>query len=110
MDPGYFEENGNNKNNEMSKDSNKSNLSKKKTDVFDRTNFLKALKYDKVFRTNFICIVTCYVASAFIFDLFIFTMPNLKGNIYMNAIMVGIFESVAFGMSGVLIEILGLKY
>jgi hypothetical protein len=63
----------------------------KKIEVFDRTHFIKKLKEDKTFRNNFIGIVICNCVSSFIIDLFSYIIPNLSGNIYMNAISVSVF-------------------
>jgi hypothetical protein len=59
--------------------------------MFDRINFWRALKADRGFRLNFIGIVICNCVSSFIIDLFSYIIPNLQGNIYMNAISVGTF-------------------
>ncbi|TNV80203.1 hypothetical protein FGO68_gene13925 [Halteria grandinella] len=76
--------------------------------VFDRSNFLKALKEDSQFRLNFISIIVCNTGSSFILDLFYFMLPSLEGDIYLNAFMVGSFQIVAFAVSGVLIAKLGI--
>jgi hypothetical protein len=48
-----------------------------KKNVYDRRNFLIALKQDRVFLVNFICILFCNTISSFITDLFGFMIANL---------------------------------
>jgi hypothetical protein len=81
----------------------------KTVEAFDRVNFLKKLKEDKKFRNNFIGIAICNCVSSFIIDLFSYIIPNLSGNIYMNAISVSLFQIGAYTMSGFAIKHLGLK-
>lgn len=77
--------------------------------IFDRTNFIKALKEDHTFRYNFIGIVFCHAFSAFSFSLFTFMLPNLKGNIFLNGFLIGSFEILAYSVSGILMKFLGLR-
>ena len=77
--------------------------------VFDRGNFIKALKEDKTFRSNFIGIVFCHATSAFSFCLFTFMLPSLKGNIYLNGFLIGSFEILAYSFSGLMMKLLGLR-
>lgn len=77
--------------------------------IFDRANFIKALREDLTFRYNFIGIVFCHAFSAFSFSLFTFMLPNLKGNIYLNGFLIGSFEILAYSVSGLLMKLLGLR-
>lgn len=81
----------------------------KTVEVFDRSHFIKKLKEDRTFRNNFIGILICNCVSSFIIDLFSYIIPNLSGNIYMNAISVSVFQITAYAISGLAIQTFGLK-
>lgn len=84
-------------------------ISKEGYGIFDRTNFIKALKEDLTFRNNFIGIVFCHAISAFSFTLFTFMLPSLKGNIYLNGFLIGSFEILAYCFSGLMMKFMGLR-
>ncbi len=77
--------------------------------IFNKTHFLEAMRDDKVFRINVIAVICCHIASSFIMDLVVYMLPNLDGNVFLNAFMVGISEMFAYAMSGILIRVMGLR-
>lgn len=77
--------------------------------IFDRTNFLKALKEDKTFRINAFGIIFCHAICSFSFSLFTFMLPSLKGNIFLNGFLIGSFEVLAYSFSGLMMKFLGLR-
>lgn len=78
--------------------------------IFDRTNFIRALKEDKVFRLNTFGIIFCHAICSFSFSLFTFMLPSLKGNIYLNGFLIGSFEVLAYSFSGLMMKLLGLRF
>lgn len=78
--------------------------------VFDRYNFIRALKEDKTFRRNAIGIIFCHAVCSFSFSLFTFMLPSLKGNIYLNGFLIGSFEILAYSFSGLMMKFMGLRY
>jgi len=64
---------------------------------------------DKKTFTNFLVMIVVWISSSFGYYLISYQVKYLPGNLYLNGIILAIAEMSAYGLSGFVYKILGLK-
>jgi hypothetical protein len=69
----------------------------------------RVIRESKELMVNLICMMMVWISASFCFFLISFQLKYIEGDIYVNSIVSSTSEMVAYGLSGALMKLLGIK-
>jgi MFS family permease len=85
------------------------NMKESSVDQEETKSTWEIIRASKQILVNMICMILVWVSASFCYYLISYQLKYIKGDIYVNGIVSSSSEIVAYGVSGVLMKLLGMK-